>query len=63
VNNHDFTTATGEHFNSSGHSLSDLSITILEKVKTNGDLCRKEREKYHIRKFNTYYKVITHTIK
>ena len=56
VNNHDYTTATGEHFNSPGHSLSDLSITILERVKTNDDLYRKEREKYHIRKFNTYYK-------
>ena len=56
VNNQDYTTATGEHFNSPGHSLSDLSITILERVKSNDDLYRKEREKYHIRKFNTYYK-------
>ena len=28
-----------------GHSLSDMTITILEKVKSNDDLYRKEREK------------------
>ena len=49
-------TATGEHFNSPGHSISDLSITILEKVKRKGEAYRKEREKYFIRKFNTFYR-------
>ena len=44
--------ATGEHFNSPGHSLSD--ITILEKVKSTDHLYRKEREKYFIRKFNNF---------
>ena len=33
VNNQDETQATGKHFNSPGHSLVDLSITVLEKVK------------------------------
>ena len=33
----------------------DLSIVILEKVRSSDDLYRKEREKYFIRKFNTYY--------
>ena len=56
VNNLDETQATGKHFNSPGHSLSDLSIVILEKVRSSDDLYRKEREKYFIRKFNTYYK-------
>ena len=55
VNNRD-DTATGEHFNSPGHSLSDLNITILEQVKKKDDLYRKEREKYFIRKFNTFYR-------
>ena len=55
VNNGD-DTATGEHFNSPGHSLSDLNITILEQVKKKDDLYRKEREKYFIRKFNTFYR-------
>ena len=34
----------------------DLSIIILEKVRFSDDLYRKEREKYFIRKLNTYYK-------
>ena len=49
-------TATGEHFNIPGHSLSDLTVTILERVKSTDDLYRKERGKYLIRKFNTYYR-------
>ena len=55
ISNQDLTQATGEHFNSAGHSLADLSIIILEKVRSNDDLYRKEREKYFIRKFNTFY--------
>ena len=50
------TTDTGHHFNSPGHSLSDLRITVLEKVRSDDDFYRKEREKYFIRKFNTFYK-------
>ena len=56
VNTQDLTKATGLHFNSPGHSLSDLRITVLEKVRSDDDLYRKEREKYFIRKFNTFYK-------
>ena len=55
VNNKDESQATGEHFNLPGHSLSDMTITILEKVRSNDDLYRKERETYFINKFNTYY--------
>ena len=55
VNNND-DTATGEHFNMPGHSLSDMTVTVLEKVKTNDDMYRKEHESYFIRKFNTYYR-------
>ena len=55
VSNEDISMATGEHFNSPGHSLSDLSIVVLEKVRSTDDLYRKEREKYFIRKFNTFY--------
>ena len=55
VNNQE-DTPTGEHFNSPGHSLADMTVTILEKVKSSDDLYRKEREKYFIRKFNTFYK-------
>ena len=46
ITNQDETKAIGKHFNTPGHSLSDLSITILEKVKTRDDLYRKERDYY-----------------
>ena len=47
--------ATGHHFNLPSHSLSDLSVTIIEQVKKNDENYRREREKYFIRKFNTFY--------
>ena len=59
--NNDDDTATGEHFNQPGHSLSDMTLTVLERVKSSDDIYRKEREKYFIRKFNTYYKGLNRT--
>ena len=56
TNNQVETQATGKHFNSPGHSLADLSITVLEKVKKIDDLYRKERENYFIRKLDTFYR-------
>ena len=52
VGNND-TTATGHHFNSPGQSIADLSITMIDQVKKNNMLYRKEREELHIRRFNT----------
>ncbi len=46
---------SGYHFNLPGHSISDMKFSIVEKVKMNDQLYRKEREKYHINKFNTLY--------
>ena len=46
---------TGDHFNKPGHSISNIKITILERVKSTGPIFRKERKKYHIRKLNTFY--------
>ena len=50
--------ATGEHFNLPGHSLAHMKVTILEKVKSQEELYRKERESFHIRRFNTFYRGI-----
>ena len=36
VNNHD-DTPTGEHFNPPGHSKADMTVTILEKVRSSDD--------------------------
>ena len=44
-----------QNLNSLVHSSADLSITVLKDVNKNDDLYRKEREKYFIRKFNTFY--------
>ena len=55
VSNEDTTKPTGAHFNSPGHSLKDMKVTIIEKVKKEDDMYRKVREKYHIEKFNTFH--------
>ena len=50
--------ATGVHLNLPGQSLTDLSITVLEKARKNNHPYRREREKYHIKRFDTFYKDI-----
>ena len=44
----------GAHFNLPGHSLANMNATILEQVKYSNEEYRKEREKYFIRKLDTY---------
>ena len=44
---------TGIHFNKHGH-ISNLRSTILEKIINKNPIYRKEREKYQIRKFDSY---------
>ena len=48
--------ATGQHFNEPGHSVSDMTITVIEKVFNKDPQYRKQREKMFINKFNTRYK-------
>ena len=45
----------GDHFNKPGHSIDNFTVSVIEKVKSSEKLYRKEREKYLIKKFNTYY--------
>ena len=47
--------ATGYHFNLPGHSIDNLTITILEYVKKYDTLYRWERERFYFRTFNKYY--------
>ena len=47
--------ATGHHFTLPGHSLADLQVTAIEQVKKRNTLYRREKEEYHIRRFNTLY--------
>ena len=51
----DKTKVTGRHFNLPGHSIADMKFTILEKVRKKDTLYRKEREKFHINTFKSYY--------
>ena len=48
--------ATGAHFNLRGHCVSDMSVVILEKIRSTDKAFRKEREKKLINKFNTGYR-------
>ena len=48
--------ATGQHFNQKGHKVSDMRVSILEKIFSSDAGVRKEREKYFISKMNTKYK-------
>ena len=53
VNREVVSKATGEHFNSSGHSISDMRIQIVEKMFTRDEFFRKQREHLFINKFDT----------
>ena len=50
--------ATGGHFNLPGHKLSDMSISVLEKVKEKNTFYRETRESYQIENFNLHRKGI-----
>ena len=56
VNNRHLNKATGEHFNLPGHSVADMKVTILEKIYSQDEMIRKEREAMFISKMNTKYK-------
>ena len=44
---------TGLHFNLPGHRLSDMEVSILEKVFSKDKLTRETRESFYIREFQT----------
>ena len=45
--------ATGAHFNQQGHSFSDMTVTVLEKIFNKNPQYRKTREKMWINRLNT----------
>ena len=47
--------ATGAHFNKPGHSLSDMTISVLEQVSEEDTYYRECRESKHIRDFDLKY--------
>ena len=50
------TKASGIHFNEKGHRVSDMQISIIEKLVNQDPQFRKQRERMYIQKFNTKYK-------
>ena len=55
VRNKVLSKATGQHFDMPGHTKNNMTFTMIEKVRSVDPLYGREREKLHIRKFNTYY--------
>ena len=56
VNTNNQSKATGVHFNTKGHSVSDMEISVIEKIFSQDPMFRKQREKLYNQKFNTRYK-------
>ena len=56
VTNRHIHKATGYHFNLPGHRISDMEVTILEKIINKDTQYRKTRERMWIERFNTKYK-------
>ena len=56
VNNLHLNQATGHHFNTKGHKLHHMKVTILEKLKNFDPRFRKARESMYIENYNTFYK-------
>ena len=56
VLNNKLNKGTGEHYNMKGHKVSDMRVTIIEKMFSSDPAVRKEREKLLINKMNTKYK-------
>ena len=53
VNNNKTNEPTGLHFNLPGHRLSDMEVSVLEKVFSKDKLTRETRESFYIREFQT----------
>ena len=50
--------AIGAHFNGPGHKVSDMSVTILEKVWSKDPMVLAVREELWIRRLNSKYRGI-----
>ena len=56
VNTKKLDKATGHHFNQAAHSLSDMRVSVLEKVHSKDPHMRETRESIYINKLNTFHK-------
>ena len=51
VTNKDLKKAIGQHYNLPGHSVSDMTVTIVEKVYNQNEFFRRRRETHYIQNF------------
>ena len=56
VNTKKLDKATGQHFNQAGHNLSDMKVSVIEKVYSKDPHMREIRESTYINKLNTFHK-------
>ena len=56
VANQHLNKATGHHFNTKGHKIHNMKVTIIEKLHNMDPRYRKARESMYIEKYNTKYK-------
>ena len=58
IENKMFDKATGFHFSTNGHEVSDMTITVLEKIYNRTRFFIEEKEREWIRTLNSKYKGI-----
>ena len=58
VRREDTKKATGDHFNLPGHSQSDMTVSVLERIYSQHPQYRKVRESFHIEQFELLNKGI-----
>ena len=56
VNTKKIDKATGQHFNKAGYNLSNMRVSIIEKVHSKNPHMREIRESKYINKLNTFHK-------
>ena len=56
VRREEISKSTGEHFRSKGHSMADMTISVLEQVKEKNTYYRECRESNWIQSFNLKFK-------
>ena len=50
--------ATGHHFSTSGHSMADMSVSVIERIRSSDPFYRKVRESHWIEQFESLRKGI-----
>ena len=55
VRNYHLNQATGAHFNEPGHKIEQMKVIAIEKLKNKNTLYRKAKERFFIKKIDSYH--------